>query len=155
MLRKVDKMLRQCKGKTTIKKFENLLKSLEHMAKYDFDILMRGNNIPYRVTVAAGVSKIEWDNTPDEGIDFSVEHEDPDQLGKLAFAAIQDRRNVFDTTFTFIDYESQTIKVRVKGDNYSMPIFIAYFRGKWNQAADDVRRVEEHNSKKEDWRRSL
>lgn len=155
MLRKVDKMLKTCKGKTTIKKFENLIKGLEHMARYDFDILMRGNAIPYRVTVHGGVTREEWDKIPDGALEFQIENEDPDLLGKLIFAAVQEKRNKLDTTFTFIDYDSQTIKIRVKGDNYSSPVFIAYFRGKWNQAIDDIQRDIEHSSKKEDWRRSL
>lgn len=159
MLRKVDLLLRQCKGKTTIQKFEVLTGKLQGLVRYDFDFLMRGNVIPYRVTIANGVPKAEWEKTPDGGIDIQVEHKDPDKIGKLFFAAVLETRKPTDTTLTFIDYESQTIRLRVKGDDYHDPVFVAYGRIVWNGALDDHLRNEEHKviseKNKESWRRSL
>lgn len=155
MLRKVEQLLKQCKGKNTIKKWEHLLIKLTSMAMYDFDLMMRGNTIPYRVTVNNGLTKQAWLDVPDEGFDISVESEDPDKIGRLIFDEVIKRKRLVDTTFTFIDYESKMIQVRVKGDNYHRPIFLAKCRGRWNGALEDAQRDIDHNSKKEDWRKSL
>lgn len=159
MLRKIDTLLKQCKGKTTTQKFEALTKKIEGLVRVDFDFLMRGNNIPYRVTVANGVPKAEWDATPDKGQNVQVEDQDPDKLGKLLFAAVMETRKPTDTTLTFIDFYSETIRVRVKGDNFHDPVFIAHCRVAWNGALDDHLREQAHKEiiekNKESWRRSL
>jgi len=159
MLKKVDTLLKQCKGKTTVHKFENLLTKLDGLCRMDFDFLMRGNLIPYRVTFANGVSKEEWDATPDKSKVVTIEHQDPDQLGKLFFAAVMDTRRPHDTTLTFVDYYSKTISVRVKGDDYHNPIFVAEGRILWNGALEDHLREQEHEAikekNKEKWRKSL
>ena len=155
MLEKIAILLKKQKGKNTIKKFEKLTKLLEHMVRYDIDILIRGNDIPYRVTTSAGISRKEWEATPDDAFSISIEQEDPDLLGKLIFNAIMQHKKPTDTTFTFVDYDSQTVKLRVKGDNYSDPIFIAEFKGLWNGKLADSLREEEHKSLKETWRKSL